>query len=188
MFAKLGRKAGASRSLGYLPNVADLPGEGWRLLDESTWRTGWMLDKSSERAVRARKIKSVSAARSFEQYVSSVGVLGGLSVQVAPYATEEDALDVLSRPKNVTSNPRSKVRKTDERSVDWIRVEGSPSIWAYEMETLGPKGEGVARHLMGTAGRIVFGLTAAGSSEMWSWEEVVSLAESIVLRISHLPE
>jgi len=38
--AQLGRKPGAERSLRMLPDVSDLHGDGWIVLDERSWRTG----------------------------------------------------------------------------------------------------------------------------------------------------
>jgi hypothetical protein len=85
VYAKFGSKRGGERSLHMLPQRFEL-GEGWRQLGEHTWRTGRM-GKASDWAVRARKLKSVTAIRSFEQATAS----RSLTTQVVPAASESDA-------------------------------------------------------------------------------------------------
>lgn len=63
--ASRGRKPGADESLRMLLSTDDLPGGGWKQLDQRTWRTG-EADPDSDWARRARESTSITAWRSFE--------------------------------------------------------------------------------------------------------------------------
>src|ERR1700734_3527330 len=89
LYAMLGPKPGADRSLKMLPSTADMPGERWRLLDERTFRTGRM-GRVTEYGKRARELRSVTAFRSFEQADDR-----WLWAEVIPLANEEDATTAL---------------------------------------------------------------------------------------------
>jgi hypothetical protein len=104
--------------------------------------------------------------------------VGGFSATVAPLATADDAAEALSNvPQSMVRNPRTKVRATGERVVSGITVAGSHSTWAYECGTVSARGDGIARHLSCTSGRVLYGVSASGLAEMWHWDQVVLLAE-----------
>jgi hypothetical protein len=94
----LGPKPGADRSLKILPSTADMPGDGWRLLDERTFRTGRM-GRATEYGKRARKLGSLTAIRSFEQKANR-----WLWAEVIPLANEEDAAAALNEAR-IVRNP-----------------------------------------------------------------------------------
>jgi hypothetical protein len=112
-----------------------------------------------------------------------------MSVTVTPWATEGDAEAVLANgPKNVTPNPRSTVKVTDQRTVEGIKVVGSPVTWAYEIDTVGSRGDGKTRYLQGTNRYVGFGVTVSDLTGRWTWDEVASVAELITFRISQMSE
>lgn len=181
LYSMLGPKPGADRSLKMLPSVADMPGDGWRLLDQRTFRTGRM-GRATEYGNRARKLRSVTSMRSFEQ----VGHSRWLWAEVIPLANEEDAAVASDDSLLVVRNPG--VTVTNEHPVTGVSVPGSSSVWAYEQESTGPVGNGVSLCLRGTAGSIIFVVMASGFAESWRWDDVVSIASLIVARISEPPD
>jgi hypothetical protein len=177
LYAMLGPKPGADRSLKMLPSIADMAGDGWRLLDQRTFRTG-RLGRATEYGKRAHKLRSVTAIRSFEQ----VGYSRWLWAEVIPLASEEDAAAASDDALRVVRNPR--VTVTNEHRVTGVSVPGSSSAWTYEQQTTGPLGNGVSLCLRGTAGSIIFVVMASGFAESWRWDDVVSIASLIVARVS----
>jgi hypothetical protein len=67
-----------------LPDLADLAGDGWKVVDEQRWRTGRM-GKVQDWGVRARQIRSVTAIRSFEQ----IGASRWVSTEVIPRSSRQ---------------------------------------------------------------------------------------------------
>ena len=64
--AQLGPKPNRERSLSTLLDVDELPGNGWEVLDERTWRAG-SIGKSTPWGDRAREAKDIVAWRSFAE-------------------------------------------------------------------------------------------------------------------------
>jgi hypothetical protein len=183
VYAKLGSKRGGERSLHMLPQRFEL-GEGWKQHSELTWRTGRM-GRAHEWGIRARKVKSVTAVRHFEQESAS----RWLTTQVIPAATESDAalfLDDL--PNRFLRNPRTIVKLTNEHAVSGIVALGGPSTWAHEQQTTSKMGPGVIRYLSGTVGPVLYLVMASGFGDRWPWVEVTSVAELIVERISRVTD
>jgi hypothetical protein len=180
VYAKLGSKRGAERSLRMLPDLSDLVGDGWKVLAELRWRTGRM-GNVSDWGVRARRIRSVTAYRSFEQ----TGASRWLWAEVMPLATDADSAAALTDlPSRFLRNPRAKRTITGERSVLDVTVPGTLSTWAYEQATTGTIGNGVSRYLGGAVGSVVFLVAASGTGDGWPWDEVVSIANVVVRRIT----
>jgi hypothetical protein len=182
LYAKLGQKVEPTRrSLAMLPAASDLPGDGWTLLDEATWRTG-RLGKATEWGIRARALGSVTAIRSFEQKTES---RRGLWAEVMPLASEDDAAEALNDlPNRFVRNPRSKVTFTTEHQASGVMVPGTASTWAYERNGTSAAGDSAERIVAGTVGRIQFVVDVSGLGEAWPWDEVVSIAGDLVHRIS----
>jgi hypothetical protein len=182
VYAKLGRKPGAGHSLSMLPQCSDLTGDGWNQMDEQTWRTGRM-GRASDWGARAREIQSVTAVRSFEQR----GASRWLVTEVIPLVSADDAaLALADIPNRFLVNPRRKVTVVKEGAVSGIAGPGDSSIWAYEQETTGSMGSGIARYLSGTAGSVLYLVVASGLTDTWPWDGIVSVAEGIVSRIFDL--
>ena len=163
-----------------LPDASDLVSEGWKRVDERSWRTG-RTGTPSEWGLRARELKSITAWRSFEQKAASKW----LWTEVVPLSSADDAgLALRDVPIGFLKNLRAEVTLTDEHTVDGVTVPGSQATWAYEQETSGPRGLGMARYLGGTVGPILFLVAGSGLAEAWTWDDLVSVAETLVLKIS----
>jgi hypothetical protein len=180
VYARLGLKPGKKQSLSLLPDVGDLPGDGWKVLDEQTWRTGH-IGKATDWAERARNLHSVTALRSFEQEEASRWLLA----QVVPLANEPDAKSALSEvPYRFLRNRKFAGSITHEHRVDGLSVPGSAESWAYEQETTSDIGDGITMYLAGVAGSVCFMLVASASTGRWSWDDLTQLAELVVQRSS----
>src|SRR5580658_7353128 len=81
-------------SLAMLLEPSELPGEGWSMLSERCWRTGFRLrlTRADSPGRRARRAGSITAARSFVQATPS----REMWVEVQPFVTEADAESVVA--------------------------------------------------------------------------------------------
>jgi hypothetical protein len=113
-------------------------------------------------------MKSVTASVSFEQK----GTSRSLFAQVVPLANEQDAAATMKMMPSV-------------QPVEGVTVPGSNSTKAYELETGDPTGAVMIRAVRGHVGSVVFVVWGSAlGDETLSWNEVVSVAETIVQRIS----
>jgi hypothetical protein len=184
-YAKLGQKPEPKRrSVNLLPDASELPGDGWVVLDERTWRTG-RIRKPAAWGVRARQQGSVTAIRSFEQKA----VARWVWAEVMPLASDDDAAEALTElPNRFVRNPRSIVTLTSEFPVNDITVPGCSQTWAYAQEGTSSMGDSTTQMLAGAVGRVLFCLGASGLRDMWSWDEVILVAGTIVERIEQSAE
>jgi hypothetical protein len=151
--------------------VDDLPGGGWSVIDERTWRTG-VSAPASGWGKRARVAGSVTAWRSFE----AVAARQWCWVQVMPLVSEADALSALDGiGDRLLRNLRAEVKVLREHDVDIEAFPRAVRVWAHEQHTIGPDGEGVARMVAVACGAYVIVVSASGSPE-WAWDSVVSVA------------
>ncbi len=151
--AQLMPKPGARQVLARVVTVDDLPGGGWSVIDERTWR-------------------SVTAWRSFE----AVAARQWCWVQVMPLVSEPDALSALEGiGDRLLRNLRAEVTLLREHDVAIEAFPGAGRVWAHEQHTIGPDGEGVARTLAAACGAYLIVVAASGSPE-WPWDSVVSVA------------
>jgi hypothetical protein len=162
------RKPGAKRFVNMLPRISDLPGKGWVRLRNDTYRTSGVNPVTGP-AIGAQKMKSVTASLSFKQQSTS----RSLMAQVVPFANEQDAEATLNWV------------PAAQPAVDGVTVPGSDSTRAYELETVDPTGAEMIRAVRGRVGSVVFLVWGSAlGDEAWSWNEVVSVAETMVRRIS----
>jgi len=155
--------------LSSLLDAASLPGLGWSVVDERTWRTG--RQKPAEPwAQRAAAAGSVTAWRSLRAEART------LWVQHVPTASPDDAAAALAAvPTALLANLRSQVRLDSERDVEPPDVRGADAVWAHEQHTSGHRDAGTTLLLCWTVGTGLFALCAAGRPE-WTWTEVAALA------------
>ena len=169
--AQLAPKPGARQVLARVVTVDDLPGGGWSVIDERTWRTG-VSGWATEWGKRARAAGSVTAWCSFE----AVAGRQGCWVQVVPLVSELDALSALEEAGDrALRNLRSKVTVLREHDVDIEAFPGASRVWAHEQHTSGPGGEGVAKMLAAASGACLIVVSASGPPQ-WAWDSVVSIA------------
>ena len=168
--AQLAPKPGARRALARVVSEYDLPGSGWRVIDERTWRTG-VCGRATDWGRRARAIGSVTAWRSFDLEAQR-----WCWVQVVPLASEPDALAAVEGVGDRTlGNLRSEVTVISEQDVEISLFPGAGSVWAREQHTSGPTGAGVAKTLAAATGLHLIVVCASGSPE-WEWDAVTGLA------------
>jgi len=185
LLAQIGPKAARHESLSMLLEPSQLPGAGWTLLDQRSWRTGFT-SKPSEAARRARHARRFSAIRSFELAAASRWVW----VEVMPFATAADAEAALpSLPTLFVSNPRAKVTVTGERRLEPDEIaEMADYPFVYEQTTSGEHGPSASRYAAGTVRHVVFIVATSAFGEGWSWTEVASVAASQVAGIRNVIE
>ncbi len=155
--AQLMPKPGARQVLARVVTVDDLPGGGWSVIDERTWRSGVSVP-ATKWGRRARAAGSVTAWRSFE----AVAARQWCWVQVMPLVSEPDALSALEGiGDRLLRNLRAEVTLLREHDVAIEAFPGAGRVWAHEQHTIGPDGEGVARTLAAAA-RIPFNAVGIG--------------------------
>jgi hypothetical protein len=177
--ARLGTKAGKARSLNMLVGPSELPGEGWKVLDERTWRTG-ALGSASEWAKRARAAGSITAWRSFENSSDR----RWLWLEVVPLASNSDSeaavRDVPSRGMANAAAPSMQA----QRDVANLAVPGVDNVWGVEQDVVTRQGEpGQAKMLAGTHKATLLVVTASGLVAAWSWDDVSAIAALVSARI-----
>jgi len=176
--AMLGRKPGGSDVLACLLEQEQLPGSGWTVLDQRTWRTG--VGASAAWQHRAKAIGSITSWRSFEQ----VGTSRWLWVQVVPLATESDAIEaVASAPTRMLRNLSARVRVVEEHQVVLPAPFAAPAGWAVEQRTEGKIGQGSSFMVVVASGRYSLVLAASSLGEPWTWDDLCGLARQQVSRL-----
>ena len=178
VLAQLGRKSGGSQALTQMLEPADLPGLGWTVMDQRTWRTG--IDPTTDWQRRAKTADCITAWRSFEQ----TGARRWLWIQATPVVDSADAVSALSQlPARMLRNVRAKVRVVDGREVPPPAPLTTETAWAWEQLGEGRIGESVSLTLIAAFGRNV--ITVAGSSldKSWTWGEMRDLAQCQAARL-----
>jgi hypothetical protein len=160
---------------------ADLPGEGWRILDERVWRTS-----GGEPVVgdnRQGAARTITAWRSFEQTPQQ----RWLWTQATPFTSnDEAALRLTAVPDRLMRNLRADVRVTAAGEPGPLTIPSVQHAWAREEVTAGPRGEGIALYVAWVYGDVVSALACSGSRDSWQWTDAVSLATAQTERISKL--
>ena len=166
----IGRDGSGSMSM--LLSVEDLPGAGWRQLDERRWRVG-VWSEGSEWAERARRARCVTAWRSFEQ----VGAGRWLWTQASPLVSEADAEASLVRLQaHMLRNLRAQVKVVEEGEVEPPSISRAGKVVAFRQTTIGRDGEGIALYLAWAYRHVMSVVACSGTRGSWAWEDVVKLA------------
>ena len=166
---QLGPKPGSKQNLQMLVTEAEIPGEGWTVIDQRTWRTG-VTTPSAAWVARARAVGSITGWRSFQSRNRY------LWVQMVPTDSAEDAVEVLhALPGRGLRNRRAQVRVEAEREVTPPAIEGADHTWAQEQDTAGHPLAGVTRMLAWTIGNRIFCMAASGQPD-WAWDELAVIA------------
>ena len=166
--AQVGRKSGKAESLGLLLQSEDMPGDGWRTLDERTWRTG-VATPHSERSVRGAKIGSVTAWRSFARTGPDLGAW----IQIVPFSSRLDAQSAVADVQvSLLPNLRQQVKVVDERVIDGASIQGLETVWALDQTTVIATGPGTTTFVSGASDRFLLIFACSGPSEGWEWSQV----------------
>jgi hypothetical protein len=173
--AQLGPKPNGSASKALLLDREDLPGEGWRVLDERTWRAG-TIGPSTPWGDRSRAAKNVVAWRSFEQKTVS----RWLWLEVAPFVSHDDALSAVKglSSRDFLANLRAEVVVTREQTVNDLEIPGIDAVSLIEQETSGPRGLSTAQTFLGVVNEDVIVIAFSSLDEPWSREQITAVALS----------
>jgi hypothetical protein len=152
---------------------ADLPGDGWKLLDQRAWKTG-RSGADEPWARRARDAKLLTAWRSFEQASQN----RWLWVQVSPLVSESDAAAYLdAAPELFLRNARAAVTVVAEQDIEPLALEHETSGWAHEQRTTGARGDGVALYAGFVVGSTLAFMAASGLLGSWDRQELQHVAQ-----------
>ena len=174
--AQFGPQSLKRTSLAMLLDDEDLPGDGWKVLGQGSWRTGFAA-RPSDAARRARHARTFTAIRNFHQS----GASRWCWIEVIPFVSQSDAEAVLADlPSIFVRNPGIKGTITQERRVSpHDAPEAAAYPFVYEYAVISKYGESFPRMIGGVVDRILFlvstseyGAGLAG----WSWQEVVDVA------------
>jgi hypothetical protein len=151
-----------------------LPGNGWKVLDERSWKTG-ASGGNEPWAQRAREANLQTAWRSFEQE----SMQRWLWVQVIPLLSEADALAALeAAPSRFLANTRAKVKVTSSEDIEPLPLRGQVAGWAHQQVTSGPKGAGVSLYAAFVVGSTLSVIAASGMSTGWDWSQLQQVAQT----------
>lgn len=177
-WTQLGPKPGARAALDRLLGCDDLPGAGWTVIDQRTWRTG--VGGQAPWQSRARAAKCVTAWRSFKQ--SDTG--RHLWVQATALAHAEDCPDALAGllDKAVTNSRfTGEVLGQLEVAVPEVGMHAS----GMEQKIRTPTGPATNLMVTSDAGANIMIMAASGpDSNMWVWPELLTLAATQAGRLS----
>jgi hypothetical protein len=177
--AQLGRKPARSSVLDALVEIADLPGTGWRQLDERTWRAGETV-RGAAWAGNARAAGSIVGWRSFQQAQPR----RWLWTETVVLPTAEDARAALDSAGRLgLRNLRTRVRVVADRDVAAPTVPGASTVRAREQLTEGPSGAGRVLTVSLLRERALAVIAASGPDGAWGWAEVAAIAQSQAQRL-----
>lgn len=163
---------GGAGSMSMLLSIEDLPGAGWRQIDERRWRIG-VSSEGSEWMERARRARCVTVWRSFEQ----VGAGRWLWTQASPLVNEADAeASLMVLQAHRLSNLRAQVRVVEEGEVEPLPISHASKVVAFRQTTIGRGGEGIALYLAWAYRHVMSVLACSGTKGSWTWEDAVNLA------------
>jgi hypothetical protein len=161
-----------------LLTTADLPGAGWRQLDQRLWRTGKSGGTEWERI--ARESKSVAGWRSFEQREAQRWIWAQATSLPSP---EVAAAAFSDAPNRMLANLGAEVAVV--RSVESAppEIPGSTAVWAMEHETAGPRGASQAFYLAWTVENVLSAAAWSALRDGWTWTGIAQLASVQAKRI-----
>lgn len=182
--SKLGRWNPRINSLNMLLTAGDLPGKGWRILDERTWIFGeFPYRKEGEITDRAVTDGGVIAWRSFmkrEPY-------SGFWVTIFPYASEQDAEAAI--PDNSSQFSKNQAFRGDvgeERKVGGYTLPEIEHATFFEHSVSGGRGHAMVRFVSGNVQNVVFVIASSVLGEGVPWEDMISIASKEVGKIDKI--
>jgi hypothetical protein len=173
-FAQIGNKSAKRWSESVLLDSDELPGGGWTLKVQRTWRNGVLLGRrSSQIGRRAYHAGTFIAIRSFEQEFPS----RWLMIEVVPAASAVDAEMVLPELQEFIAPSLGSALTISEYQVRDVEVPGIINPWTYEAITAGIHGPNYFRYIAGRVRNVVFLVGCAGHGDLWSWLELAEIAK-----------
>jgi hypothetical protein len=172
-FVQLLPKPTKKYSVSMLPITEDLPGEGWVKNSDQSWRIGVAKDGSSPKALRAKAIKSTRSRREFVREPDLERVL----FSVAPYASDDDAGELINEFEENTHKMVSRVLNLDDfTTFDQIesRALGNSKCVEYRWDALGRIR--VARAVAARVKNVYFSVTCQKYGVPTPWPYVFEMA------------
>jgi len=150
----------------------ELPGDHWKVSGESVFRPG-----HGRRRGGFSQFAGLAGAFTALRFFDQSSPRRWLWIQVYPYATEQDAVDVIpTLPDRMIRNPRLSV--IERTMIDNFVIRGVSAPLIFEESTTGPEGPGIGRNIAGNVDHVVFMISSFKFGEAWPWDEVTSVAES----------
>jgi hypothetical protein len=172
--AQLGPKPGRRVALAQLIDTADLPGLGWKRVDERTWRAG-EADRAATWARNARQAGSIAGWRSFAQRRQRRWLWAQAIVLPSP-GDARAAFDTI--PHAGLRNLRARVTVVAEHDVPAPTVPGASIVVAGLQLTDGPGGAGQVLLLRLLRNRALAVMAASGLDGAWDWAEMAAIARA----------
>jgi hypothetical protein len=180
--ASVGRKPGKERLIAMLLDSADLAEGGWEVFRQRTFRAGALRGATHE-ARRARKIGGITAWRRLVRNQPS----RTLACSVASFASPSDARSQVSKTLHfVIRRSTARYTMSGERIVEDQEIPGVLEPLVYEERFIGPRGPGGSILVAGAVDEIVFNLEFSALGELWSWDDVRSIAAKQVEKIQRV--
>ena len=158
-----------------LLNPTELPGGGWSIRSERSWRVGVGFAGArphTDEGSRARRAGCVVAWRSFDDSTAP----RWLWVEVVPLVSEADAVSyVATGLDQLVPDSRPTHKPVDLRSVEGFDITGLSHPRAWEAATTDQQGRGFARVVTGHVGHVVFICQCSWHENGWTWQEASSV-------------
>ncbi|HMT26179.1 MAG TPA: hypothetical protein PKA24_14060 [Microthrixaceae bacterium] len=179
--ASFGPKADKGAALDLLVDCEDLPGDGWRKVDQRTWRTGEG-GFNGDWARRARDLGSITGWRSFHSKPTGRWAW----VQVVPLASRDDALDALAvMPGAMLANLRFEGEVRETFDGEGPPVTGASATWSSR-SVIGLDGVATDNAILAAVfdtWLVVANLSAPASPHNWDVvHEVIALQSARLVR------
>src|SRR5271165_1194299 len=174
LLAQVGRPARRKQSLSVLLTHADLAGDEWRTLGQVAWRMGTQ-KRLGEISRRSRKSGEFTALRRFRQEDPP----RGLFVQVAPFASEEDAAVAAAiEPPSDQWNRWPGVTRLAKRTEAGLEVPSVADVHAWEYQTQRGEYRGYQRIIQGRVDSVLLGISGTAREPGWAWEDLAAVASA----------
>lgn len=179
--AGLGAKPNAKESLSKLIGAEDLPGDGWRVTDERTWKTGHV-EPTAQWSAAARDQGSITAWRSFEQPATGRWIWA----EVVPLASSSDAQEAFTTlPTLLLKNTRAEVTVVAENALPLPEISSATVGWAHTQETDGRRGPGDAFYLAASVDGVIAITAASGLRGAWTFADVIAVMTEQCRRLAN---
>ncbi len=179
LLGQLGSSARRRRSLNMLLPVSDLPGRGWRILGQGSWRMG-IQNRRSDISLRCRKSGEFTALRRFRQEDPP----RSLFVQVGTYASETDATEAVAfEPPSDRGNRWPGVTRFAEGEITDLGVPNVDDLHGWELHTQRGERRSCHRLIQGRVDMTVFAISGTAAEPGWAWEDLVPIASAQARRI-----
>ena len=177
----LGYLPGRDLVLGMLLEASDLPADHeWRVVYESSHRTGAGALRKQDAFRRAREAHGLGASRRFQDEDRMRSIMSSVST----FANKEDAASRLPfLTDNFVRKPLSRFSIVEAHTLAEHEITAVPIPLVYEESFTGPNGPGTTRFVAGTVGRVLLVLWCSATGEAWDWSVMNTLVERQVDRM-----